>query len=81
MAEFKRLDRKARKVIVENRGKHSLGSTALVYLPRRLGGCGLKSIEREYNQTKVKAVVRLYTNKDPVMDAVRRFDKRSEETR
>ena len=79
IAELKRLDREARKVIVENGGKHPLGSTALVYLPRKLGGRGLKSIEREYKQTKVKAAIRLYTNDDPAMDAVRRFEESSEE--
>ena len=68
--ELKRLDREARKVIVENGGKHPLGSTSLLYLPRVLGGRGLKSVEREYKQTKIKAVVRLYRNKDPAMDVV-----------
>ena len=47
IAELKRLDREARKAIVENGGKHPLGSTALVYLSRNLGGRGLKSTERE----------------------------------
>ena len=80
IAELKRLDREARKVIVENGGKHPLGSTALVYLSRTFGGRGLKSIEREYKQSKVKAAVRLYTNEGPPKDAVRRFEERSEET-
>ncbi|PFX14906.1 hypothetical protein AWC38_SpisGene20904 [Stylophora pistillata] len=56
IAELKRLDREARKVIVENGGTHALGSTALEYLPRGLGGRGLRSVEREYKQAKVKAV-------------------------
>ena len=47
VVELKRLDREARKVIVQNGGKHPLGSTALLYLPRMLGGRGLKSVERE----------------------------------
>lgn len=38
IAELKRLDREARKVIVENGGRHPLGSTALVYLPRGAWG-------------------------------------------
>ncbi|XP_022806640.1 uncharacterized protein LOC111343722 [Stylophora pistillata] len=78
MAELKRLDRKARKVIVENGVKHPLGSTVLVYLPRGLGGRGLKSFEREDKQVKVKAAV-LCTNEDPAMEVVRRFEERSEE--
>ncbi|PFX27420.1 hypothetical protein AWC38_SpisGene7907 [Stylophora pistillata] len=79
IAELKRLGREARKVIVENGDNHPLGSTALVYLPRGLGGRGLKSVEREYKQAKVKAAVRLYTNDDPAMEVVRRFEERSEE--
>ena len=80
IAELKRLDRETRKVITENGGKHPLGSTALVYLSRKLGGRGLKSTEREYKQTKVKAAVRLYTKEDLAMDGVRRFEERSGET-
>ena len=79
VVELKRLDREARKVIVENGGKHPLGSTALLYLPRMLGGRGLRSVEREYKQTKIKAVVRLYRNEDPAMEVVRQFEERSEE--
>ncbi|PFX24876.1 hypothetical protein AWC38_SpisGene10518 [Stylophora pistillata] len=79
IAELKRLDREAREVIVENGGKHPLGSTALVYLPRGLGGRGLNSVEREYKQAKIKAAVRLSTNEDPAVEVVRRFQERSEE--
>ena len=45
--------------MVENGGKHPLGTSDLLYLPRRVGGRGLKSIEAEYKLTKVKAAVRL----------------------
>ena len=79
VVELKRLDREARKVIVENGGKHPLGSTSLLYLPRVLGGRGLKSVEREYKQIKIKAVVRLYRNEYPAMEVVRQFEERSEE--
>ena len=41
-------DREVRKVIVQSGGKHPLGSTESVYLPRKLGGRGLKSLEEEY---------------------------------
>ena len=41
-------DREVRKVIVQSGGKHPLGSTELMYLPRKLGGRGLKSLEEEY---------------------------------
>ena len=54
---------------MENGGKHPLGASDLLYLPRRVGGRGLKSIEAEYKLTKVKAAVRLYNNLDPIMEA------------
>ena len=78
VVELKRVDREARKVIVENGGKHPIGSTALLYLPRMLGGRGIRSVEREYKQTKIKAVVRLYRNEDPAMEVVGQFEERSE---
>ena len=38
------------------------------------GGRGLKSVEAEYKQIKVKAAVKLYSNKDPTMGLVREFE-------
>ena len=67
-----------RKIIVENGGKHSGGCTALLYLPREKDGRGLRALETEYKVTKVKAAVRLYENKDPVMEMVREFEERAE---
>ena len=63
--------------MVENGGKHPLGTSDLLYLPRRVG---LKSIEAEYKLTKVKAVVRLYTNSDPTMELVRQFEDKARRT-
>ena len=63
--------------MVENGGKHPLGTSDLLYLPRKVGGRGLKSIEAEYKLTKVKAAVRLYTNSDPTMQLVRQFEEKA----
>ena len=41
---------------------------------RKLGGRGLKSVENEYKNTKIKAAVKLYCNADPTMAAVRSFE-------
>ena len=46
IAELKRLDRESRKIKVENGGKHPSESSDLLYLPRRSGGQGLKSMVR-----------------------------------
>ena len=50
--------------IVENGAKHPLGSTSLMYLPRKSGGRGLKSVESEYKLIKIKAAIKLYSNTD-----------------
>ena len=78
--ELQRLDRESRKIMVENGGKHPLGTSDLLYLTWRVGGRGLKSIEAEYKLTKVKAAVRLYTNSDPTMELVRQFGEQARRT-
>ena len=75
---LREMDREAGKIVVENRGKHPCGSTSLLYLPREKGGRGLRSIERKYKETKVKAAVKLFQNRDPVMKMVRDFKKSAE---
>ena len=59
---------------MENGGNHPKGSTAILYMSRKLGGRGLKSVENEYKNTKIRAVVKLYCNADPTMAAVRSFE-------
>ena len=80
IAELQRLDRETRKVIVENGAKHPLGSTSLMYLPRKSGGRGLKSVESECKLIKIKAAVKLYSNTDQTMIMVRDFEKKAEYT-
>jgi len=60
VTDLKIVDGEARKIIVENGGKHTGSSTALLYLPREKGGKGVRAVETEYKVTKLKAVVRLY---------------------
>ena len=80
IADLQQLDRETRKIMVENGGKHPLGSKALLYLPRKVGGQGLKSVENEYKLTKIKTAVNLYQNQDPRMKVVREFEERATET-
>ena len=75
--ELKKLDREARKIVVENGGKHPSGSTALLYMSREKGGRGLRSIEEEYKVRKIKAAVKLYGNGDSAMAVVREFEERA----
>ena len=46
----------------------------ILYMSRKLGGRGLKSVGNEYKNTKIKAAVKLYCNADPTMAAVRSFE-------
>ena len=48
ITELQRLEGESRKIMVENGWKHPLGTSDLLYLPRRVGGRGFKSIEAEY---------------------------------
>ena len=49
----------------------------MIYLPRRIEGRGLKSIEQEYKLIKIKAAVNRYTNQDPTMGLVREFEEKT----
>lgn len=61
--------------MMENGGKHPLGSNVLLYLARDVVGRGLESIENEY-----KAAVNLCRNQDPTMKVVGDLEERSAET-
>ena len=60
LADLQQLDREACKVIVENGGNHPLGSVAQLYISRKNGERGLRSVEAEYKITKIKAAVRTH---------------------
>ena len=78
MTQLRKIDREARKIIVESGGKHPCRSTSIVYLPREKGGRGLRSVEQKYQVTKVKAAVKLYRSDDQ-MKMVCNFEERAEE--
>ena len=74
ITELRQVDRDARKIVTEGEGEHPCGTTSLLYLPRdKGGGRGLRSVETEYKETKVKAAVKLYQNRDPAMKIMREF--------
>ena len=49
-----------------------------MYLPRKLGGRGVKSLEEEYKLTTIKAAVKLYSNPDPLMQVDERYEEKAE---
>ena len=79
ISELQRIDREARKIMVENGGKHPAGSSALLYLPRENGGRGLKSVEQEYKVAKIKAAMKVYSTTDCTMEVVRKWEECSME--
>ena len=74
LTDLRDIDRQARKIMCESGGKHPLGLKATVYLPRALGGRGMRSVEEEYKMTKIKSAIKLYSNEDPTMRLVRAFE-------
>ena len=72
--------REARKVVVENGENHPVGSVAQLYISRKNGGRGPRSVEAEYKRTKIKAVVKLFENSDTTMSAVRKFEEKAVQT-
>ena len=57
-----------------------MGTTDLLYLPRKFGRRHLKSVESTYRNIKVKTAIKLYTNEDPTMGVGREFGEKCERT-
>ena len=74
MTDLHNIDRQARKIVCESGGRHPLGLKATVYLPRALGGRGMRSVEEKYKMTKIKSAIKLYSNDDSTMSLVREFE-------
>ena len=74
LSELRDVDRAARKIIVENGGKHPASLTSLLYLPKEKWGRGLRSVEHENKLTKIKSLLKLYQNSDQTVEAVREFE-------
>ena len=70
ITKLRQVERDARKIVTEGGGKHPCGTTSLLYLP-------LRSVETEYKETKVKAAVKLYQNRDLAMKMVREFEEQA----
>ena len=71
MSKLQRINREVRKVIVENGGKHPTGSSALLYVPRAVGGRGMKSVETVYKVTKIKTALKIQGSTDPTVKLVK----------
>ena len=54
ITELRQVDRDAHKIVTDGGEKHPCGKPSLLYLPRDKGGRGLRSVETEYKETRVK---------------------------
>ena len=68
------IDRQAWKIVCESGGKYPLRLKATVYLPRALGGPGMRSVGEEYKITKIKSAIKLNTNNDSTMSLAQAFE-------
>ena len=71
--DLKTMDINVRKAIVKNGAKHYQQLNSVLYLPKNLGGRGLRTLERTYKETKIKAAVNLLETNDARMKLVRKF--------
>ena len=62
---------------MQNSGNHPLGSVAQLYVSRKNSGRGLRSVEAEYNSTKIKVVVKSFENSNSTMSALRKFEEKA----
>ena len=51
-----------------------------MYVSGKYGGRGMKLVEREYKNTKIQTAVKLFSNPDPDMAAVRCFEAKAVQT-
>ena len=58
LSELRDVDIAARKIIVENDGKHPASLTSMLYLPRGKGGSGLRSVDTSKSSNQIVEAVR-----------------------
>ena len=74
LEDLRKMDICVRKAIVKHGAKHYQQLNSLLYLPKTLGGRGLRCFERTYKETKIKAAVKLLETKDERIKLVRKFN-------
>ena len=74
LEDLRELDIILREAMNRNSAKYKLQMNASLYLDRSSGGRGLKNFEITYKEIKVKAAIRLITERDDRMITVKEFD-------
>ena len=74
IADLKRMDISIRVEMNVNGAKHSQQMNDILYLPKSMGGRGLRSVEDIYKQTRIKSAIKIISNHtDDRMSSVANF--------
>ena len=73
--DLKKMDICVREAMVKNGAKHCQQMNSLLYLPKSMGGRGLKSLENTYKETKIKAAIKLLNTTDKRIMLVTMFNR------
>ena len=73
--DLKKMDICVREAMVKNGAKHYQQMNSLLYLPKSMGGRGLKSLENTYKETKIKAAIKLLNTTDQRIMLVTTFNR------
>ena len=74
MLDLHKIDMIIRDLMNTYHAKYKLQINSSLYLPRSMGGRGLKQFEMTYKITKIKSAVKVITDKVPKMKLVQRCD-------
>ena len=75
ITDLREMDTIIRKSLNSYSAKYSLQLNSILYIPRSIGGRGLKNLESTYKQVKVKTAVNLIETTDPCMKVVAEVDR------
>ena len=75
ITDLREMDTIIRKILNSYSVKYSLQLNSILYIPRSIGGRGLKNLESIYKQVKVKTAVNLIETTDPCMKVVAEVDR------
>ena len=80
LTHLREIDVSIRRIMNNHHAKYKLQANCILYLPRSRGGRGLRQIELTYKTTRIKAAMKVLTDRDPEMIMVKDFDKKRMES-
>ena len=74
LGDIGEIDTTIRDIMNQNHAKYKLQINASLYLKRFMGDRGLKNLEVTYKKLKIKAALKIITDKEPRMKMVKTFE-------